>query len=51
LPDIDNVFRKNIMNIQNNNAYSKYNNDKDNENVLLNSFNQHNSKFSSFAKK
>ena len=50
LPDIDNVFRKNIMNIQNNNAYSKYNNDKDNENVLLNSFNQHNSKFSSFAK-
>ena len=50
LPDIDNVFRKNIMNIQNNNAYSKYNNDKDNENILLNSFNQHNSKFSSFAK-
>ena len=50
LPDIDNVFRKNIMNIQNNNAYFKYNNDKDNENVLLNSFNQHNSKFSSFAK-
>ena len=50
LPDIDNVFRNNIMNIQNNNAYSKYNNDKDNENVLLNSFNQHNSKFSSFAK-
>ena len=50
LPDIDNVFRKNIMNIQNNSAYSKYNNDKDNENILLNSFNQHNSKFSSFAK-
>ena len=50
LPDIDNVFRKNIMNIQNNNAYTKYNNDKDNENILLNSFNQHNSKFSSFAK-
>ena len=50
LPDIDNVFRNNIMNIQNNNAYSKYNNDKDNENILLNSFNQHNSKFSSFAK-
>ena len=51
LPDIDTVFRKNLMNIQNNNAYSKYNNnDKDNENPLLNSFNQHNSKFSSFAK-
>ena len=50
LPDIDNVFRKNIMNIQNNSAYSKYNNDKDNENILLNSFNQNNSKFSSFAK-
>ena len=50
LPDIDNVFRKNIMNIQNNSPYSKYNNDKDNENILLNSFNQNNSKFSSFAK-
>ena len=51
LPDIDTVFRKNLMNIQNNNGYSKYNNnDKDNENPLLNSFNQHNSKFSSFAK-
>jgi len=51
LPDIDTVFRKNLMNIQNNNAYSKYNNnDKDNENPLINSFNQHNSKFSSFAK-
>ena len=51
LPDIDTVFRKNLINIQNNNnAYSKYNNDKDNENTLLNSFNQHNNKFSSFAK-
>ena len=51
LPDIDTVFRKNIINLQkNNNAYSKYNNDKDNENVLLNSFNNHNNKFSSYAK-
>ena len=49
LPDIDNVFRKNLISIQNNNAYSKYN-DKDNDNMLLNSFNQHNNKFSSFAK-
>jgi hypothetical protein len=52
LPDIDNVFRKNLLNIQNtnNNAYSKYNNDKENENILLNSFNHNNNKFSSFAK-
>ena len=51
LPDIDTVFRKNLINIQNNNAYSKYSNDKDNnENALLNSFNKHNNKFSSFAK-
>ena len=52
LPDIDTVFRKNLINLQNNNnnAYSKYNNDKDNENALLNSFNHHNNKFSSFAK-
>ena len=51
LPDIDNVFRKNLLNIQNtsNNAYSKYNNDKE-ENILLNSFNHNNNKFSSFAK-
>ena len=52
LPDIDNVFRKNLMNLQNNNnnVYSKYNNDKDNENILLNSFNHQHNKFSSFAK-
>ena len=51
LPDIDTVFRKNLINIQNNNAYSKYSNYKDNnENALLNSFNKHNNKFSSFAK-
>jgi len=53
LPDIDNVFRKNLLNIQNtnNNAYSKYNNDKESENILLNSFNHNNNnKFSSFAK-
>ena len=52
LPDIDTVFRKNLINLQNNNnnAYSKYNNDKDNENTLLNSFNHHNNKFSSYAK-
>ena len=48
LPDIDTVFRKNLINLQNNNVYSKYN-DKDNENPLLNSFNQHN-KFQSVAR-
>ena len=51
LPDIDNVFRKNLMNLRNSNAYSKYNNDNGNDNILLNSYNQvHNNKFSSFAK-
>ena len=51
LPDIDNVFRKNLMNLRNNNAYSKYNNDIRNDNILMNSHNQiHNNKFSSFAK-
>ena len=49
LPDIDTVFRKNLIKLQNNNAYSKYN-DKDNENPLLNSFTQHNNKFQSVAK-
>ena len=50
LPDLD-VFRKNLMNLKNNNAYSKYNNDLRNDNPLLNSYNQlHNNKFSSFAK-
>lgn len=45
LPDIDNVFRKNLINLNNNNSvYSK-----ENENVLLNSFNHNNNKFSSFA--
>ena len=33
-----------------NNVYSKYNNDKDNENILLNSFNHQHNKFSSFTK-
>ena len=51
LPDIDNVFRKNLINLRNSNAYSKYNNDNENDNILLNSYNQlHNNKFSSFAK-
>jgi serine/threonine protein kinase len=51
IPDIDSVFRKNLMNLKNNNAYSKYNNDNGSENVLLSSYNQlHNNKFSSFAK-
>ena len=51
LPDIDNVFRKNLMNLRNGNAYSKYNNDNGNDNILLNSYNQFkNNKFSSFAK-
>ena len=51
LPDIDSVFRKNLMNLRNSNAYSKYNNDNGNDNILLNSYNQlHNNKFSSFAK-
>ena len=51
LPDIDIVFRNNLMNLKNNNAYSKYNNDHRNDNPLLNSYNQlHNNKFSSFAK-
>jgi hypothetical protein len=50
LPDLD-VFRKNLMNLKNNNAYSKYNNENGNDNVLLSSYNQlHNNKFSSFAK-
>ena len=39
------------MNLRNSNAYSKYNNDNGNDNILLNSYNQvHNNKFSSFAK-
>ena len=51
LPDIDTVFRNNLINLKNNNAYSKYNNDHRNDNPLLNSYNQlHNNKFSSFAK-
>ena len=51
IPDIDNVFRKNLMDLKNNNAYSKYNNDIGNDNILMNSYNQlHNNKFSSFAK-
>ena len=51
LPDIDSVFRKNLINLRNSNAYSKYNNDNENDNILLNSYNQlHNNKFSSFAK-
>ena len=51
LPDIDTVFRNNLINLKNNNAYSKYNNDLRNDNPLLNSYNQlHNNKFSSFAK-
>ena len=51
LPDIDTVFRKNLMNLRNSNAYSKYNNENGNDNMLLNSFNKlHNNKFSSFAK-
>ena len=51
LPDIDTVFRKNLMNLRNNNAYSKYNNENGNDNVLLNSYNKlHNNKFSTFAK-
>ena len=50
LPDLD-VFRKNLMNLKNNNAYYKYNNENGNDNVLLSSYNQlHNNKFSSFAK-
>ena len=45
LPDIDNVFRKNLINLNNNNSvYSK-----ENENILINSFNHNNNKFSSFA--
>ena len=51
LPDIDTVFRNNLINLKNNNAYSKYNNDLRNDNPLLNSYNQlYNNKFSSFAK-
>ena len=51
LPDIDSVFRKNLINLRNSNAYYKYNNDNENDNILLNSYNQlHNNKFSSFAK-
>jgi len=51
IPDIDNVFRKNILSLKNNNVYSKYNNDSSNDNLLLNSYNQsHINKFSSFAK-
>ena len=51
IPDIDNVFRTNLMNLKNNNGYSKFNSDLGNENILMNSYNQlHNNKFSSFAK-
>ena len=51
IPDIDSVFRNNLMNLKNNNGYTKYNNDNGTENVLLSSYNQlHNNKFSSFAK-
>ncbi len=51
IPDIDNVFRNNILSLKNNNVYSKYNNDNSNDNLLLNSYNQsHINKFSSFAK-
>ena len=51
LPDIDSVFRKNLINLRNSNAYYKYNNDNENDNILINSYNQlHNNKFSSFAK-
>jgi serine/threonine protein kinase len=51
LPDIDSVFRNNLMNLSNNNAYNKYNNDNQNDNLLLNSYTQsHNNKFSSYAK-
>ena len=50
LPDIDNVFRKNLMNLRNINTYSKFSNDIGTDNILLNSYNQvHNNKFSSFA--
>ena len=53
LPDIDSVFRNNMMIMNKNNAYTKYNNNNDNQNdnSLLNSYNQlHNNKFSSYAK-
>ena len=52
LPDIDSVFRNNLMIMNKNNAYTKYNNnDNQNDNLLLNSYNQlHNNKFSSYAK-
>jgi len=52
LPDIDNVFRNNLLALKNSNAYSKYGNDnRNNDNALMNSYNQfHNNKFSSFAK-
>ena len=53
LPDINSVFRNNLMELQNN-AYYKYNNNDNrngNDNVLMNSFKQmNNNKFSSFAK-
>jgi serine/threonine protein kinase len=49
LPDIDGVFKNNLMNLRNNNAYSKYN--QNDENNLINSYNSfHKNKFSSVAK-
>ena len=49
LPDIDGVFKNNLMNLRNNNAYSKYN--QNDENNLINSYNYfHKNKFSSVAK-
>ena len=51
IPNIDDMFRKNLLNLKNSNGFAKYNNDNGNDNILLNSYNQlHNNKFSSFAK-